>query len=112
MSSPFDAPDQSPLDTFAYEALTVTGSATAFTTATMVPDADVGGPAFAAFCTVEGAAIRVRADGTDPTATVGTPYKVGDKFVVWGKRDLDSFRAIRQGGVSATLSTEFVRRVT
>ena len=112
MTSPFDGAELSPLDVFAFEVLTVAGSAVGFTEATMVPDPDTSGkPAYAAFCTVEGAPIRMRADGTDPTATVGTPFNVGDTFVVWGRRDLTSVRFIRQGAVSATLSTEFARQV-
>lgn len=111
MTSPFDGFSGSPLDVFAFEALSVGAAAVAFTAATMKGTPSEGQPAFAAFCTVEGAAIRVRADGTDPTAAVGIPFEVGDTFVVWGKRDLESVRFIRQGGVSATLSTEFARQV-
>lgn len=109
MTSPFDAISGSPLDTFASEALTVdaTGGGVAFTEATMNPSAEK--PATAAFCTVEGAPIRALATGTGPTASVGTPFNVGDTFVVWGRRDLMSIRFIRQGGTSATLSTEFAR---
>ena len=103
MTSPFDATDFDPLDTVAFEALPVAGTAVGFTAATQAN-------AVAAFCTVEGAPIRMRADGTDPTATVGTPFEVGARFVVWGSRDLGSVRFIRQGA-SATLSTHFVKRV-
>ncbi|KKL70569.1 hypothetical protein LCGC14_2103570 [marine sediment metagenome] len=109
MTSPFDGISGSPLDTFASEALTVAAAAVGFTEGTMAP----GGaqPAYAAFVTVEDAPIRALATGTDPTATVGTPYAIGDTFVVWGRRDLMSIRFIRQGGASATLSTEFARQV-
>ena len=62
-------------------------------------------------CSIEDDEIRWRADGTDPTATVGRPFNVGDTFVVWGARDLASVRFIRQGSVSATLSTDFARQV-
>lgn len=109
MSSPFDGADLAPLDTFAFEALAVAGAAVGFTVATMTPSDSK--PAYAAFVTVEGAPIRVRADGTDPTAAVGRLFSVGDTFVVWGRRDLLSVRFIRQGSVSATLSTEFARQV-
>jgi len=109
MTSPFDAISGSPLDTFASEALTVdaTIGGVPFTEATMNPSD--GQIATAAFVTVEDAPIRALATGTGPTATVGTPYAVGDTFVVWGRRDLMSIRFIRQGGTSATLSTEFAR---
>ena len=109
MTSPYDRGDYDPLDTFAFEALTVAGTAVGFTAATMAPGD--GKPASAAFVTVEGASIRVLADGTDPTASVGRPFNVGDVFVVWGARDLKSVRFIRTGSVSATLSTEFARQV-
>jgi hypothetical protein len=98
------------LDSFAFEALTVAGTAVGFTAATMKGTPASGKPAIAAVCTVETAPIRMRADGTDPTATVGTPFDVGDTFVVWGQRDLRSVRFIRQGA-SATLSTHFLRAV-
>jgi len=109
MTAPFDAISGSPLDVFASEALTVdaTSGGVPFTEATMNPSGSP--PAYAAFVTVEDAPIRALATGTGPTATVGTPYEVGDTFVVWGRRDLVSIRFIRQGGVSATLSTEFAR---
>ena len=103
MTSPFDATTFDPLDTFAFEALAVAGTAVGFTAATQAN-------AVAAFCTVEGAPIRARADGTDPTATVGIPFNVGDTFVVWGSRDLKAIRFIRQGA-SATLSTHFAKAV-
>ena len=109
MTAPFDTISGSPLDIFASEALTVdaTVGGVQFTEGTMAPG---GAPtATAAFVTVEDAPIRALATGTGPTATVGTPYEVGDTFVVWGRRDLVSIRFIRQGGVSATLSTEFAR---
>ena len=109
MTSPYDAISGSPLDVFAFEALTVdaTVGGVPFTEATMNPSG--APPAYAAFCTVEGAPIRIRADGTGPTATLGTPFAVGDTFIVWGRRDLMSVRFIRQGGTSATLSVEFAR---
>ena len=109
MTSPFDAISGSPLDTFASEALTVdaTGGGVQFTEATMNPTG--GQIATAAFCTVETAPIRALASGTAPTATLGTPFAVGDTFIVWGRRDLMSVRFIRQGGTSATLSVEFAR---
>ncbi len=109
MTSPYDGISGSPMDIFASEALTVdaTAGGVQFTEATMAPG---GAPtATAAFCTVETAPIRALASGTAPTASVGTPYEVGDTFVVWGRRDLMSIRFIRQGGTSATLNTEFAR---
>jgi len=104
MSSPFDITSYDPLDTFGFEALAVAGTAVGFTAATMA-DAN------AAFCKVEVAPIRMRADGTNPTATAGTLYGIGDEFVVWGDRDLKSVRFISQTGASATLNSHFAKRV-
>ncbi|KKL65062.1 hypothetical protein LCGC14_2158740 [marine sediment metagenome] len=111
MTSPYDGISGSPLDTFAFEPLTVdaTVGGVPFTEATMNPSG--APPAYAAFCTVEDAAIRIRLDGTGPTAAVGTLFNIGDTFVVWGRRDLMSARFIRQGAVSAVLSTQFARQV-
>ena len=111
MTSPYDRGDYDPLDTFAFEALSVAGTAVGFTAATMAGTPATGKPACAAFCTVEGAPIRMRADGTDPTATVGRLFGIGDNFVVWGARDLASVRFISQTGATATLNTEFARMV-
>ena len=109
MTSPFDRGDYDPLDTFAFEALSVAGTAVGFTAGTMAPGD--GPPAAAAFCSVEGAPIRYRADGTDPTATVGTLKQIGDEFVIWGARDLASVTFISQTGATATLNTHFARMV-
>lgn len=110
MTSPFDGFSGSPLDVFAFEPLSVGAAAVGFTAATMIGTPAESKPAFAAFCTVEVAPIRVRTDGTDPTATVGIPFAVGAKFVVWGDRDLKSVKFISDNGVTATLSTEFARQ--
>ena len=89
-------------DTFAFEALAVTGSAVGFTAATFAN-------AIAAHAVVEGAQIRYRTDGTDPTATVGKVANPGDAIRISGYRDITSIRFIRTGGISATISAEFVR---
>ena len=111
MSSPYDRGDYDPLDTFAFEALSVSTAAVGFTAATMAGTPATGKPASAAFVTVEGAPVRMRADGTNPTASVGRLFPIGASFVVWGARDLASVRFIRQNGATATLSTEFARQV-
>lgn len=110
MSSPYDRGDYDPLDTFNFEALSVSTTAVGFTAATMAGGAD-GKPASAAFVSVEGAPIRYRADGTDPTASVGVLKNIDDEFVVWGARDLASVRFISQNGATATLNTHFARQV-
>jgi len=91
-----------PVLTTAFEALAVAGTAVGFTAAT----AD---RAISAHVSVEGAQVRYRIDGTDPTATVGTILNPGDEIVVWGKADIDAIKFIRTGGTSATLNTHFAR---
>ena len=102
MPAPFDWGEYQPLDTFAFEALSVAATAVGFTAATFLN-------AKLAVAKVEGAQMRYRSDGTDPTATVGVLAEVGDTITVWGSPDIRSIRFIRTGGVSATLSSEFSR---
>ena len=100
MVAPYDRGEYYPLGAFAFEALTVAGTAVGFTATTKEN-------AILASVRVEGAQIRYRTDGTAPTASVGTIVNDGDFFNVWGSSDLASIRYIRTGGVSATLNTEF-----
>ncbi len=110
MSEPFAKNSGQPTDSFAFEALSVAGTAVGFTEATHSPSgATSGTPAISAHVSVEGAQVRWRADGTDPTATVGTILNEGDEIVVWGTQDIRSIKFIRTGGVSATLNTDFAR---
>ena len=109
MPAPFDRTDYWPLDTFAFEALAVAGSAVPFTVATHTPGTTSGPPAICAVAKVEGAQIRYRTDGTNPTATVGVIADPGDVITVWGKQDIVSIRFIRTGGTSATVNVEYSR---
>jgi hypothetical protein len=102
MPAPYDQLDYYPLRTFAFEALSVGATAVEFTAATALS-------AKCATAKVETAQIRYRTDGTDPTATVGVLADVGDIITVYGSADVQAFRAIRTGGTSGTLSTEFSR---
>ena len=102
MTAPYNRTGYHPLGVFAFEALAVAGTALGFTAATFTN-------AIMAVAKVEGAQIRYRTDGTDPTATVGVIADPGDMITVWGSSDLNSIRFIRTGGVSATLNTEYSR---
>lgn len=51
--------------------------------------------------------IRVRLDGTDPTATVGIPYASGDKFEIWMHPDLTRAKFIRSGTSDAVLDIQY-----
>jgi hypothetical protein len=88
-------------DTFAFEALAVAGTAVGFTAATFAT-------AYAAVARVEGAQVRYRTDGTDPTATVGMVADPGDVIYVNSSRDLQAIKFIRTGS-SATVNAEFIR---
>ena len=88
-------------DTFAFEALAVAGTAVGFTAATFQG-------AYAAVIRVEGAQVRYRTDGTDPTGTVGMVADAGDVLEINSSRDLQAIRFIRTGG-SATVNAEFIR---
>lgn len=84
-----------------YEAVTFTGTATGFATATITP------PGQPQLVTCEGkletAQIRVRYDGTLPTAAEGTLFDVGDVIRIDGHQALDLFRGIRTGATSGVI---------
>lgn len=88
-------------DTIAFENLTVAGTAVGFTAGTYAG-------AYAAFARVEGAQVRYRTDGTDPTASVGMLADPGDGIPITGSKDLQAIKFIRTGG-SATVNAEFMR---
>jgi hypothetical protein len=87
----------------AFEALTVSTAAVGFTAATRGSDR----PHVHVF--VEGGAVRYRTDGTDPTASVGTPLEVGAQLKLNSAHDLANVRFIRRDGVDATLNSHFGR---
>ena len=102
MGGPFDQMHYMPLDTFAFEALAVSTASVPFTAATRLN-------AKLATVSVEGAAVRYRMDGTDPTASVGTVLEPGDELIVWGGRDIQSIEFIRRDGTDATLNVHYAR---
>lgn len=57
--------------------------------------------------TVETATVRVRVDGTSPTAAIGTPYTAGSQFIIFGP-DVQTLRMIAAAG-SATVNIEYAR---
>ena len=83
-----------------FETVTVAATAIGFTAATI-------GRANYALVTVETAPIRWRADGTDPTASVGHLVAAGDVIVLDEWRDLNNFMAIRTGDTSASISVSY-----
>ena len=99
-----NAADDNTVHAFATEQVTVAATAVGLTQSNY----DRVPPALYAFCRNETAAIRYRADGTDPTATVGIIVESGDTLTLpFGY--LSPIRFIRTGGSSATLTCEYVR---
>ena len=99
MVAPYDKEHYRPVDTFAYEALTVSGSAVSLTVATHTPGGATGNtPALVASVSIEGGQVRYRLDGTDPTTSVGTLLNDADELIVWGRSDLLSIRFIAAAG--------------
>ena len=104
-SAPFNKEFYNPTRVFAFEQITVAGTAVGFTTATIDPG--TVGRAILAAVTVETAPVRYRTDGTDPTAAVGTLLNIGDRLTVWGSDDVRRIRFIRTTGASATIDCEY-----
>ena len=72
----------------------------------------IGEPGMAgrAIANLETAQIRYYWDGTVPTATAGHVAEAGDELIIEGLEALEKFRAIRTGGVSATLNVTYEKR--
>jgi len=56
--------------------------------------------------TVEDAAIRYRADGTDPTTVEGIGVEPGGVITLLNQGEVNQFRAIRRDGDDATLRVQ------
>lgn len=59
---------------------------------------------------VDDAAIRWRADGTAPTASVGHPQSIDELFALDTITDIDEFQAIRSGGSDSELNIIYFAR--
>jgi len=90
------------LTPFAYESVTVAGTATGLTIGTY-------SNATRAEMTLETAQIRIRSDGTDPTASEGRIVEVGDTIVLSSAAQIIGFEAIRTGATSGVLKIEYLR---
>lgn len=91
---------------FAFETVTVAGTAIGGTSGTYAPA--TYGPACRAFITVEIASLRWRCDGTDPTATVGHLAIANDSIEIEGIANVANFKAIRVTD-SATIQISYSR---
>ena len=99
--------DTEVLDPIGYESITVSTTAVGFTAAQLNPAN--AQRAERAFITVEGAAIRFRIDGTDPTSSEGHLVLANSSFVLSGHNALANFRAIRDGGTDGTAKVTYSR---
>lgn len=81
-------------DAFAFETITVSSTAIGPTTATRGGNADIAA-ASRALITVESNSIRLRYDGTNPTAAVGHLLLAGDSMVLEGEGNIAALKMIR-----------------
>jgi len=88
------------IDYSGYESITVSGSASGLTTATVADH-------IAALITVETAAVRFRLDGTNPTSSEGTALEIGDELLLDSAQQLAGVNFIRRDGTSATLKCAY-----
>lgn len=95
------------MEAFAFESISVSSSAIGFTTATW-SNPTTGSAARMALVTIETNPVRWRADGTNPTASVGHLLGAGDGVKVWGATDITSIRFIATGG-DATARVTYYR---
>ena len=58
---------------------------------------------------VEDAQIRVRVDGSAPTASVGEIFNPFDRQTLYGPQQAYNWRAIRTGSTSATVRARYLR---
>jgi hypothetical protein len=85
-----------------FETVTVADTAIGLTSTTYAPD---GKPQMTAcLARVETAEIRMRVDGTAPTAAVGFVLSALDTFTITSNEDLVALKMIRTGGTSATVT--------
>tara|TARA_B100000519_G_C13846699_1_gene252239 strand:- start:73 stop:375 length:303 start_codon:yes stop_codon:yes gene_type:complete len=83
---------------FGHQKLTVAASAVGLTVPTDVNYA---------IMSVETGAMRVRVDGTNPTATVGFLVSAGQELKVFGEDQLNNLKMIRDDTDSAVLNIQY-----
>lgn len=86
--------------TYAFESVTVTGTAGGLTAATF-------DNSNSALITVETAAVRFRLDGTVPTASIGHELEAGDVLFLESNDEIQRVSFIRRDGVSATIRVTY-----
>jgi len=96
----------SPVLASEFEKITVSSTPIGFT---VVKIGNPAAPAVAAACSLEGADIRWRSDGINPTTTVGHLMSTGEKIMLKGNGDIKNFKAISvttNGTLSCTYFSE------
>lgn len=88
-------------DAYAFESIAVAASAVGLTSGTYDDSTK-------AEMTLETAQIRVRKDGTNPTAGEGHLVEVGDTITLKSAADLATFKAIRTGSTSGVLKVTYL----
>jgi opacity protein-like surface antigen len=105
------AADVTDTNAHAFETVTVgTTTAVGLTSGNFISRAAFGtrgGGTTAVFCTVETQSIRLRYDGTSPTASVGHPFNANDTFTLDGYDNVRSLKMIGSGTSAATVSCTF-----
>lgn len=91
------------LSVFAFESITVGGSAVGFTAATINP-VSTGGPAQRATVTVETNPIRYRIDAA-PTSSIGHLLNPGDVLVLEGRSEIKNIQFIATGSNGTIMCT-------
>ena len=91
---------------FAFETITVGNTVAVLTATTYRPSGD---QADSAFLTLEGADIRYRYDGGNPSSSVGHLLSDSGYIVLTGQNQMEKFKAIRVGGRDGTLSVTYER---
>jgi len=92
----------------AFEKIAVSTTAIGFTTTNIYPASGVQIPRSAALISVETNSIRVRTDGSDPTATDGHLLAAGDYMMIMGTTAMSQLKMIR-ASADATVQVTFYR---
>lgn len=89
---------------FGYESLPVSDTVKALTPSKYKTSVH---SATRAYITVEGASIRYRYDGTNPTSSEGHLVNPGEDIEILGYDNIANFKAIRTGSADATLRVTY-----
>lgn len=93
------------LSCYDYETITVADSAIGLTASKLITTRKP----VSVFITVEGARVRYRYDGSNPSSTVGHILDPMDSLVVEGLHNLKNIKFIRTGATSGTLQVSYRR---